>query len=135
MKATTHLNCGEDNFLDGAEILIPQELCLLPHGKYVGLGDRSEHLRHLHQQSLVGLDDGLVPVDDLGEGEPPAVGQEDGKAAGLQRLDEPERTQAATARHQAKGGVLQQVVVVPPEIESWRDDVLGLCSSSTSGFF
>ena len=57
----------------------------------------------------------LGPVDDLGEGQPPAVGQEDGNATGLKRLHEPVGAETSATRYEAKRRVGQQVVVVPPK--------------------
>ena len=77
-------------------------------------------LGHLEEQPLVGLDDGLAPVDDLGEGQLPAVGEEHGHAAGLEGLDEAEGAEAAAARDQAEGRVGDEKVEVPPT-EKERD--------------
>ena len=103
------------NFLNGAEVAIPQNLGLLAHGKHLGRRDRPQDLGDLQEEPLVGLERGLRPVDDLGEGQPPPVGEEDRNTASLQGLDKAVRPETSPPRNQAKCRIRQQCIVVPPK--------------------
>ena len=80
---------------------------------YLRAWDGVKQLRHLHELPLVHAEAGGAPVQDLGEGQLPAIGEDDGEAASLQRLQKPKTAQTPAPRHKAERGVGQEVVIVP----------------------
>ena len=72
-----------------------------------------EVISHLHELPLVHAEAGGAPVQDLGEGQLPPVGEDDGQTASLQRLQEPETAKTPASRHKAERGVGQEVVIIP----------------------
>lgn len=102
----------EHDLLDRSEIPIPQHLRLLAQRQNPIRANGAHRFGHLQQQPLIGPDRRLRPVDFRLKRQHPSVRQQHRNAAGLQRLQEPERAETATARHQTERGVQQQRFVV-----------------------
>ena len=107
------VEAGQDDLLHAGEVVLPDDLGLLPPTEDLRPGDGVEDLRDLQQLPLVNGETGRAPVDDLVKWELPAVGENDGEAAGLQGLQEPEGPQPSSSRYETEGGVGEEVLVVP----------------------
>ena len=107
---------GQHDTLDGAEVVLPEHLRLLPPAEHLRPADGLEDFWHLQELPLVDGEAGGAPVYNLVKGKLPTIREDDRQTAGLQSLQEPEGAQPPPPGHEAEGGVGEKVLVVPPVV-------------------
>ena len=96
---------GLDDLLHAGQVVVPDDLGLLPPTEHLRRMRGVEDLRHLHQQPLVNGQTCLAPVDHFIKWKLPAVGQNDRKTACLKRLQKSKRSQTSASRNQTESRI------------------------------